>query len=45
MALAPAAGTLLCGLGMFLYPLNEESTKKLQTELAARLARPVASGD
>ncbi|MGB0063018.1 MAG: MFS transporter [Terracidiphilus sp.] len=45
MALAPAAGTLLCGLGMFLYPLNEESTKKLQTELAARLAQPATSGD
>ncbi len=45
MALAPAAGTLLCGLGMFLYPLNEESTKKLQTELAARLAQPIVPGD
>lgn len=45
MALAPAAGTLLCGLGMFLYPLNEEGTRKLQTELAARRAQPVTSGD
>jgi GPH family glycoside/pentoside/hexuronide:cation symporter len=36
MALAPAVGTLLAGLGMFLYPLNEESTKKIQAELAAR---------
>ncbi|MGH9560611.1 MAG: MFS transporter, partial [Terracidiphilus sp.] len=44
MALAPAAGTLLCGLGMFLYPLDEESTKTLQTELAARRAQPVSSG-
>jgi GPH family glycoside/pentoside/hexuronide:cation symporter len=39
MAFAPAVGTLLAGLGMFLYPLNEESTKKIQTELAARRAQ------
>jgi hypothetical protein len=32
-------GTLLAGLGMFLYPLSEESTKKIQTELAARRAQ------
>jgi len=44
MALAPAAGTLLAGLGMFFYPLSEERTKKLQTELAARRAEPAPSG-
>jgi len=39
MAIAPAVGTLLAGLGMFFYPLNEEATKKLQAELAASRAR------
>ena len=39
MSIAPAVGTLLAGLGMFLYPLNEESTKKMQAELAARRAQ------
>jgi GPH family glycoside/pentoside/hexuronide:cation symporter len=39
MSIAPAVGTLLAGLGMFFYPLNDESTKKLQAELAARRAQ------
>jgi len=39
MTIAPAAGTLLAGLGMFFYPLNEEATKKLQGELAVARAR------
>ena len=45
MALAPAAGTLLAGLGMFLYPLNEEATRKLQTELAQKRAQPALTGE
>jgi len=32
----PAAGFLLTGLGMILYPLNEARMKKLQGELQAR---------
>ena len=39
MTIAPAVGTLLAGLGMFFYPLNEEATRKLQTELAASRAK------
>jgi GPH family glycoside/pentoside/hexuronide:cation symporter len=39
MTIAPAVGTLLAGLGMFFYPLNEESTKKIQAELAASRAK------
>jgi GPH family glycoside/pentoside/hexuronide:cation symporter len=39
MTIAPAVGTLLAGLGMFFYPLNEEATKKLQAELAASRAK------
>jgi GPH family glycoside/pentoside/hexuronide:cation symporter len=34
----PAAGFLLTGLGMILYPLNEARMKKLQSELQARQA-------
>jgi GPH family glycoside/pentoside/hexuronide:cation symporter len=34
----PAAGFLLTGLGMVLYPLNEARMKKLQGELQARQA-------
>ena len=34
----PAAGFLLTGLGMILYPLNEARMKKLQGELQARQA-------
>jgi len=32
-------GTLLAGLGMFFYPLNEVSTKQMQAELAASRAK------
>jgi GPH family glycoside/pentoside/hexuronide:cation symporter len=39
MTIAPAVGTLLAGLGMFFYPLNEEATKKLQAELAVSRAK------
>jgi GPH family glycoside/pentoside/hexuronide:cation symporter len=39
MTFAPAVGTLLAGLGMFFYPLNEESTKRIQAELAAIRAK------
>jgi GPH family glycoside/pentoside/hexuronide:cation symporter len=39
MAIAPAAGTLLAGLGMFFYPLNEGSMQKVQAELAAMRAK------
>ena len=35
----PAGGFLLTALGMLLYPLNEESTRKMQAELAARRAQ------
>jgi GPH family glycoside/pentoside/hexuronide:cation symporter len=34
MAIAPAVGTLLAGLGMFFYRLNEATMKKIQGELA-----------
>jgi len=37
MALAPAAGTLVCGLGMMLYRL-EAKMPKIQAELAAKRA-------
>jgi GPH family glycoside/pentoside/hexuronide:cation symporter len=39
MALAPAAGTLLAGLGMFFYRLNETTMQKIQAELAVVRAR------
>jgi GPH family glycoside/pentoside/hexuronide:cation symporter len=39
MAIAPAAGTLLAGLGMFLYRLNETTMKTIQAELAISRAR------
>ena len=34
MALAPAVGTLLCGLGMIGFRLNEPAMKKIHAELA-----------
>jgi len=39
MALAPAAGTLLAGLGMFFYRLNETAMQKIQAELAVARAK------
>ena len=39
MALAPAVGTLLAGLGMFLYRLNENTMQKIQAELAVVRAK------
>jgi GPH family glycoside/pentoside/hexuronide:cation symporter len=34
MAIVPAVGTTLAGLGMFFYRLNEATMKKIQGELA-----------
>jgi GPH family glycoside/pentoside/hexuronide:cation symporter len=42
-AVIPAAGFLLTGLGMILYPLNEARMKKLQSELQARQAATQAA--
>lgn len=42
MALAPAVGTLLCGLGMMGYRLNEARVKKIQGELAVMRAKQPA---
>jgi GPH family glycoside/pentoside/hexuronide:cation symporter len=42
MALAPAVGTLLCGLGMMGYRLNEARVKKIQGELAVMRAKKPA---
>jgi GPH family glycoside/pentoside/hexuronide:cation symporter len=42
MALAPAAGTLLCGLGMMGFRLNEARVKKIQGELAAMRAKALS---
>ena len=39
MAIAPAAGTLLAGLGMFFYRLNEATMQKIQAELAIARGR------
>ncbi|MGA3069442.1 MAG: MFS transporter [Terracidiphilus sp.] len=39
----PAAGFLLTGLGMILYPLNEARMKKLQSELQGRQTRNQAA--
>jgi Na+/melibiose symporter-like transporter len=39
MALAPAVGTLLCGLGMMGFRLNEAAMKKIQGELAVMRAK------
>ena len=39
MAIAPAVGTLLAGLGMFFYRLNEATMQKIQGELAVIRAK------
>jgi GPH family glycoside/pentoside/hexuronide:cation symporter len=39
MALAPAVGTLLAGLGMVFYRLNEATMQKIQAELAVTRAK------
>jgi GPH family glycoside/pentoside/hexuronide:cation symporter len=39
MAIVPAVGTLLAGLGMLFYRLNEAAMKKIQGELAAARAK------
>ncbi|MDE2184268.1 MAG: MFS transporter [Alphaproteobacteria bacterium] len=39
MALAPAIGTIVCGLGMAAYTLSEAKMKTIHAELAARRAQ------
>ena len=46
MALVPAAGTLLCGLGMMGFRLNEAKVKKIQGELAVmRVAGAISQAE
>jgi Na+/melibiose symporter-like transporter len=39
MALVPAAGTLICGIAMMGYRLNESAMKKIHAELAVFRAK------
>jgi GPH family glycoside/pentoside/hexuronide:cation symporter len=42
MAIVPAVGTLLCGLGMLGYRLNEAKMKTIHAELAEFRAKKTA---
>jgi GPH family glycoside/pentoside/hexuronide:cation symporter len=39
MAIAPAVGAMLAGMGMFFYRLNETTMQKIQGELAVIRAK------